>query len=147
MKKLIMIAIALLTLNATAQDKNKRKEFTKDLSAEEVATLKTKKMTLHLDLNESQQAKVKSLALEEAKQRESQRAKREVKKKKDTSQKLTKEERLVMVNERLDRQIVLKKKMKNILNDEQYKKWKASLSKKNRKKPKRHQKNKSDKKQ
>ncbi|WP_456437910.1 Spy/CpxP family protein refolding chaperone [Psychroserpens sp.] len=146
MKKLMMIAIALLTLNATAQDKNNRKEFAKDLSAEEIATLKTKKMTLHLDLNESQQAKVKSLALEEAKQRENQRAMREENKKKETSQKPTKEKRLAMVNERLDRQIEMKKKMKSILNDEQYKKWEASLSKKNRKKQKRHQKNKSDKK-
>ncbi len=142
----MMIAIALLTLNATAQDKNNRKEFAKDLSAEEIATLKTKKMTLHLDLNESQQAKVKSLALEEAKQRENQRAMREENKKKETSQKPTKEKRLAMVNERLDRQIEMKKKMKSILNDEQYKKWEASLSKKNRKKQKRHQKNKSDKK-
>ena len=63
----MLIAIALLTLNATAQDRKNRNDSLKDLSAEEVATLRTKKLTLHLDLNESQQAAVKTLMFEEAK--------------------------------------------------------------------------------
>jgi len=144
MKKLMLIAIALLTLNATAQDKKNKKGHLKDLSAEEVATLKTKKMTLHLDLTESQQIEVKSLVLKEAKHRKNQRATHEDKKQKETAQKLSKEERYAMANERLDRQIEMKKKMKSILNAEQYKKWEASLSKRNKKKRKGHRDNKSD---
>ena len=129
MKKLLLIAIALLTLNATAQDRKNRKDSLKDLSAEEVATLRTKKLTLQLDLNESQQATVKTLMLEEAKFMESKRAEREENKANEDSKKPTKEERYAMVNERLDRQIEMKKSMKSILNAEQYTKWEASLSK------------------
>lgn len=129
MKKLLLIAIALLTLNATAQDRKNRKDSLKDLSAEEVATWRTKKLTLQLDLNESQQAAVKTLMLEEAKFMESKRAEREENKANEDSKKPTKEERYAMVNERLDRQIEMKKSMKSILNEEQYTKWEASLSK------------------
>ena len=140
----MLIAIALLTLNATAQDKKNKKGHLKDLSTEEVATLKTKKMTLHLDLTESQQAEVMALAIVEAKHKEKQRAIRKEKKEKESSQKPTKEERYTMTNERLDRQIEMKKKMKSILNADQYEKWETSLSKRNKKKRKRHHDNKSD---
>ncbi|MFT4684269.1 MAG: protein CpxP, partial [Flavobacteriales bacterium] len=39
----------------------------------------------------------------------------------------TKGERLKMMNERLDQQIVTKKKVKSILNEGQYEKWEKSL--------------------
>ena len=133
MRNLMMVVIALLALNVTAQDQKNRKDNFKYFSPEQVATLKTKKMTLHLDLTESQQSAVKSLALEEATRRKSQRNQRDEKKKNDTSEKPTKEERFVMANERLDKQIEMKKQMKSILNDEQYKKWETSLSNKNEK--------------
>ncbi len=126
----MMIAIALLTLNATAQDKGHKKGAFKDLSAEEVATLKTKKMTLHLDLTESQQAQVKALVLEDAKFNEKQRATRkEHKTDDDRNKKLSKEERYAMVNAQLDRKIEMKKQMKSILNAEQYEKWEIWLAK------------------
>lgn len=126
----MLIAIAFLTLNATAQDKKNKKGQFNDLTAEEVATLKTKKLTLELDLTESQQAAVKALTLEEATYRESQKTARAEKKQDEDAKKPTKEERYVMANERLDRQIAMKKQMKSILNAEQYEKWEASLSKK-----------------
>lgn len=136
MKKLIMIAIAFLTLNATAQDRKKKNEFFKDLTAEEVATLKTKKMTLHLDLTESQQTQVKALILEETKHQKKQRVKFEERKEKENTQKPSKEERLTMMNEQLDRKIEMKKNMKNILNAEQYEKWESTLAKKGKRKQK-----------
>lgn len=126
----MMIAIAFLTLNATAQDTKNKNHSLKDLSAEEVATLRTKKMTLHLDLTESQQTKVKALVLEEAKQKESLRAERKAKKDDENAKKPTKEERYAMANTRLDEQIEMKRQMKSILNTEQYEKWETSLSKK-----------------
>lgn len=143
----MLIAIALLTLTVSAQHKNDRKEHLKDLSPEEIATLKTKKMTLHLDLTEAQQTAVKSLVLEEAKHRESLRAKREEQKNDENFKKPSKEERLAMANEHLDRQIAMKKKMKDILNDQQYEKWEASMEKQNKMKQKRHENQKSQKKQ
>lgn len=126
----MLIAIAFLTLNALAQDKHNRKNEFKNLSAEEVATLQTKNLTLQLDLTESQQTAVKSLVLKEAKYREQKKAEREEKKKNDDFKKPTKEERYAMANDRLDRQIEMKKQMKAILNAAQYEKWEAIVSEK-----------------
>ena len=39
---------------------------------------------------------------------------------------ITKEDKYKMMNERLDRQIEMKQKMKSILNDEQFEKWEIS---------------------
>ena len=76
MKKILIIAVALLALQVTAQDQKKERQNKQDrshkmmnLSAEEAATLQTKKMTLHLDLNESQQAQIKTINLENATKR------------------------------------------------------------------------------
>ncbi|WP_026753898.1 hypothetical protein [Sediminibacter sp. Hel_I_10] len=133
MKKVILIAIAFISLQAIAQDKNRGDRdgrLMQDLSAEEMATIKTKKMTLHLDLTEAQQAKVKTVLLEEATQRkqnmESHRALRENK----DSEKPSKEARIKMINEKLDHQIAMKQKMKSVLNDQQYAKWESSLKEK-----------------
>ena len=134
MKKLILIALAFISVQAFAQDMRKkdhqeRKEQFKDLTPDEMATLHTKKLTLHLDLTESQQAKVKALMLEEAKFKKEKRDEREKMKAKDDFQKPSKEEHLKMVNEKLDHQIAFKQKMKEILNENQYSKWSETLEK------------------
>jgi len=71
MKKLILIAIAFVTLQAVAQDtkkehRNGKKEMMKALSAEEMATIMTKKLTLALDLTKEQQVEVQELMLIQA---------------------------------------------------------------------------------
>lgn len=129
-----MIALAFATLNATAQDRNKeerkaqfkeRMEARQDMTPEETAQLQAKKMTLHLDLTEKQQAEVEKVLLAEAKER---KEKMEAfKAKKDAGEKFSKEDRVKMQNERLDNQIAMKKKMKEILNDEQYAKFEKTL--------------------
>ena len=139
----MMIAMALLTLNATAQDAKNKKGLYKDFSAEEMATLKTKKMTLHLDLTDDQQKEIKALFLEAAKKKEKTRTERKEKKENETTlNKPSKDERYAMANNRLDQQIEMKKKIKNILTAEQYKKWESSLSEKSKGKQKRLQKGK-----
>jgi hypothetical protein len=135
MKKLILIALAFISVQAFAQDMRKkehqeRKEQLKDLTPDEMATLHSKKLTLHLDLTETQEAKVKTLMLEEAKFKKEKREEREKMKANDDFQKPTKEEHLKMVNEKLDRQIALKQKMKEILNEDQYSKWTETLERK-----------------
>ena len=123
MKKLILVAMAFITLQAVAQDKpqemqraNKKegRQMMKDMSPEEMATISTKKMTLALDLNDKQQAQVKTLFLEQAANRP---------KKRGEKKELTKEERVKMMNDRLDAQIAMKQKMKSILTNEQYVKF------------------------
>lgn len=138
MKKIAIILIALVTLQVTAQEKKRelkqdgqreRMETMKDLTPEETATLQTKKMTLHLDLNEAQQNKVQALFLEEAKFRKAKMEERKAIKENSDMKTFTKEDKVKMMNERLDHQIEMKQKMKSILNAEQYEKWEASMGK------------------
>ncbi|TLP74399.1 hypothetical protein [Maribacter sp. ACAM166] len=124
MKKLVMAILVMAGLSATAQDHNIRgkRHAMKDLTPDQTATLQTKKMTLSLDLNESQQSKMKSILTEDAKTRKSKmegfRAHQE------EGSKMTAEEKYTMQNERLDYQIAHKKEMKSLLTNEQFEKWK-----------------------
>jgi hypothetical protein len=131
MKKLLLIAIALITVNATAQERKRERQNKgehervqqfKDFSPEEVATLQTKKMTLHLDLTDAQQKQIQAIHLEQAKARKS---KMEARKKmhEEGGEKPSKEDRFNRANEQLDSRIALKSKMKNILSTEQFEKW------------------------
>ena len=132
MKNLLVIALALITIQVSAQNRNqgeRRGEHMeqgqrfKDFTPEEIAQLQTKKMTLHLDLTESQQKQIEKLHLENAKERQSLREERQTK---------MKEDRLSAMNERLDRQIEMKAKMKKILNSDQFEKWEAMQTRKQR---------------
>jgi len=131
MKRLIIIALVLVTAQVTAQERNSRQnkergersERYQDYTPEEIATLQTKKMTLHLDLTKSQQKEIQKLNLENAKERKVKMDARKSQKEGDEFQKPSKEERLKMQNERLDNQIAMKNKMKNILNEDQFAKW------------------------
>lgn len=137
MKKAILIAIALVAIQVSAQErnerpnreKNSRMEKMQDLTPEEMATLQTKKMTLHLDLNESQQRAVQKLNLQNATERKARMEARKAQKEAGNMQKPSKEERLKMMNEMLDHKIAMKAKMKEILNADQYAKWEQSQEK------------------
>lgn len=134
MKRLIIIALVLVTVQVTAQERNNRQnqergernERFQDYTPEEMATLQTKKMTLHLDLTKSQQKEIQKLNLENAIERKAKMDARKSQKEGDKFQKPSKEERLKMMNERLDNQIAMKNKMKNILNEDQFAKWEKS---------------------
>ena len=132
MKKLIVIALALISIQAIAQSgRRDRPECTQKMStfsAEEMATLKTKKMTLFLDLNGSQQTEVQKINLKNATLRKAMMEKRKTRRESGTAQRPTKEVRFKMENTRLDHKIAVKAKMKKILDKEQYTRWeKAQL--------------------
>jgi hypothetical protein len=136
MKSLVVIAIAFSTLSVNAQERrperkgnDHKKEIMKDLTPEEVANLKTKKLRLKLDLTDMQQKKVESILLEQAVERQNKRKAHQNKKEKD---KPSKGEFLKMQNARLDSKIEMKQKMKDILTEEQYAKFEKM-------KPRRHQ--------
>lgn len=141
MKKIILIALALVTIQVSAQDKgpenrkgNKMEKGQRmsDFTPEEMAQLQTKKMTLDLDLTEAQQKKIEKINLENAKERKEKMEARQAKKKDGTGEKPSKEERLAMMNERLDKQMEIKQKMKQILNAEQFEKWEKNHAQKKR---------------
>lgn len=118
MKKVFLAILLVVGITTIAQE---RKMKDNDLTPEERVELQVKKMTLDLDLSAKQQNEIKTILLENAKLRETKIA--EMKKRKESGEKLTKEERLKMENERLDNQIEMKQKMKTILTEEQMKKW------------------------
>ncbi|MDG5489947.1 hypothetical protein [Psychroserpens sp. SPM9] len=134
MKKIILIALAFVTLQGVAQDKKRgdrdgKRDMAKDMSAEDIATLGSKKLTLALDLSEKQQAQVKEVLLEQATARKEKMEERQKEKEKEDAKKPSKEERVKMMNARLDDQIAMKKKMKSILTAEQFEKWETMQAK------------------
>ena len=141
MKKLILLAALVMSSVIFGQERHSDKreqhrkgkmEHLKDLSPEQMAILRTKKMTLALDLSKEQQDKIYSMQLDEAKKRKEHFEKRDQKK-----TELTSEEKFNKMNERLDKKIVTKNKMKSILSEEQFKKWQHTQQKNNHKKGKR----------
>lgn len=129
MKKLVLIVMALCAIQITsAQGPHKGKKGM-DLSPEDMASLQTKKMVLALDLTDAQQNDVYQINLENAKLRKAHMAERKARRESGEAKKPTKEERLEMANKKLDHQIAVKAKMKDILNEEQYKRWERMMAK------------------
>ncbi len=127
MKRLTVVLVMLMSIGMAAQrhDGPKMKKGPEmDLTAEEMATLQTKKMTLALDLTKAQQDKVYDINLENAQFRKEKWEEMKALKESGERKKPTSEERFEMENERLDRQIAVQEKMKKILDEEQYDTWK-----------------------
>ena len=129
MKKLLVIVLALFTLNGVAQDKRKRSSdrqermgLRKDMTPKDIADLKSKKITLQLDLSDAQQKKVHQLILNQVETNQNQRKTHKADKG-EKRERPSKEERLKMQNYKLDQMIALKREMKSILTAEQYAKF------------------------
>ncbi|WP_108422839.1 hypothetical protein [Flagellimonas amoyensis] len=126
MKRLAVMVLLLTSLGVVAQRNDgpkSRKSPKMDLTAEQMATLQTKKMTLALDLTKAQQEKIMKLQLDEAKSRKEKWEGMKAKRESGEWQKPTSEERFQMENARLDHQIALQGKMKEILDADQYQTW------------------------
>ena len=123
MKKLagLLSIILLLSMTMDAQERKERKRMGSDMTTEQMATLKTKKMTLFLDLNQQQQKEVYSLMKEQADVRQSKRA--AFKEKRKAGVELTNDDRFKMQNDQLDQQIKNKAAMKSILSKDQFVKF------------------------
>jgi len=139
MKKIMIVAALIAATTLSAQRHNGGRGLEKDLSAEEIATLRTKKMTLDLALDKNQADKVYTLVLDQAKDRKAQMEARKAKGKNEERPKLTKEERFERANTHLDKRIAMQNEMKAILTDtqfEQYKRMEGKRKKGGKKKPK-----------
>ena len=131
MKKIITIILLVFAFTLTAQaQKGKKKMRAEKLSTEQQTILAVKKMTLSLDLTASQQNELKPLVTKKISDRKAHYKKMKATQKE--RKKLSADERFAKVNERLDNQIAMKRKMKNILNEEQFEKFEKTN--KNRKK-------------
>lgn len=124
MKQLMTIFLALITFTINAQDHGHHKRSLQEYTPEQRAELRTKKMTLHLDLTADQQKQVHQVFLENAKNRPARAADGQPNTQRSYSD----------MNSKLDRQIATKQKMKEILSAEQYAKWETHYqNKRNRK--------------
>lgn len=136
MKRFVVLVVILATMSATAQKQEgprTEKGAKADMTTAQISTLHTKKLTLALDLNEGQQKQVMEISLEEAEMRKAKREEVKTKKESGEWRKPTADERFEIENARLDYQIALHQKMKEVLSDEQYQTWKKLKLRKGRK--------------
>lgn len=128
MKKVLLICLLIAGTTLYAQpprggerghrgDKN---ELMKDLSPQQRAELKTKRMVLALDLSKAQQAEIMKLNLEIAQKLEKNKPDRENKKELSANEMFTK------ASAHLDEKIATKKRLKQILTKEQFEKFERS---------------------
>lgn len=139
MKRLVVIMILLMSVGVFAQrhqGSKMGKGYKSDLTAEQLATLHTKKLTLALDLTTRQQKQVMEISLEQAETRKAKHEEIKAKKESGEWKKPSADERFAMENARLDRQIAHHQRMKEVLDEEQYQTWKklTLLKRKNGKK-------------
>lgn len=129
MKKILLITLALISIEGIAQQRMQNIEGKRIapkaivLTPEESAELQTKRMTLHLDLNEFQQKEIYKLNLDNATKRLATREANKAKRASGTMERPTKQDYLSRENAKLDNQIATKMKMNYILNSEQRAKW------------------------
>ena len=108
-----------------AQERNKRQQGDQrtPFTSEQRSQLMLKKMTLELDLNDSQQKEFKTIIAEKMSKMEAKKT--AMKEMKEKGVRPTSDERFVMSMKMLDEQIATKKRMEKILNPKQYEKWTA----------------------
>lgn len=124
MKRAVIVMMLLVGAFAFAQKGERgERERMKDLSPDQIATIKSKKATLALDLTTTQQTQMKALFVANAKMRKSKMEARKAQKESGETKVISSEERYTIVNERLDHQIAQKEKLNQILSDEQFAKW------------------------
>ncbi|MBK6832358.1 MAG: hypothetical protein IPG92_17205 [Flavobacteriales bacterium] len=109
MKKLLIIALTVMTVAAQAQDTEKDRK-----SPQERAQLQTDRMTKELGLVEDQAAKVAAINLKYAEQAEALRAERQAQ-----MEAMRKQEKGKAIQEAKEAEL------KGVLSEEQYKQWQA----------------------
>jgi periplasmic protein CpxP/Spy len=125
MKKIILVALLMIGTIIVAQERNKRQQGDEKMqfTPEQKSQLMLKKMTLELDLNDSQQKEFKTIIAEKMTKMEEQKA--AMKTMKEKGVRPTSDELFAMASKKLDEQIANKKRMEKILNPKQYEKWTA----------------------
>lgn len=123
MKKVFLTIVVSIFIAASsiAQPKHHKGEKP-NFTPEQKVKLMIKKMALSLDLTTSQQQKLKPILLEASTKREA--AKKAHKANKEAKKQLSDDEKYSMINNMLDHKLAFQAKMKKVLNDDQYDKWK-----------------------
>lgn len=125
MKKLILMTFLMAGMTIVAQPRNNKHQGNEieKFTPEQRSELQLKKLTLELDLNESQQKDIKAFIADKNAKMEAHKTAMKAMKEKGT--KPTSDERFAMKSKMLDEQIATKKRMGKILNEKQFEKWTA----------------------
>ena len=118
-----IILVALISLSTFAQEPQ-RKQKRHDFTADQMAEIQTKKMTLHLDLTEKQQKQIFEINKINATERKLKMQERKAVK--HSEKELSSEEIFTKKSTSLDKIIAHKAEMKKVLNEEQFQKWEKS---------------------
>lgn len=121
MKNILIALVLVFAFTLTTQAQKKRKDKTLKYTVEQKTNLAVKKMTLFLDLSERQQNEIKPILMQKMAEKKAIIAKRKAAK--ENKKRPTADEMYAMQMERLDNQILIKNKMKSILNKEQFEKF------------------------
>jgi protein CpxP len=113
--------MAGMTIMAQPRNNNHQRNGMEQFTPEQRSELQVKKLTLELDLNESQQKEMKAFIVDKNTKMEAHRTAMKAMKEKGT--KPTSDERFAMKSKMLDEQIATKKRMQKILNEKQFEKW------------------------
>ena len=127
MKNLCIIIMVLIGVSSFAQQKENHRKLMKEragmnMTAEEKAILKSKQLTLALDLTERQQEEFQKLYVDRAEDK----VKRRKEMKEAVEDSKLKAEAFEKMNTRLDKEIAFQQSIQKILNKEQYMLWKDS---------------------
>lgn len=134
MKKLLIIGIAFLAIQVSAQEtkENKRNDMRKErmeqmknMTPEERAEMATTRMSKALDLTEAQQEKVKALHLKQVEKRKNIIAERKAMTESAEREKPSKEEMQALRAERMKAREEMTTELKAILTDAQFEKWQS----------------------
>lgn len=123
MKRLFVLALLLVGTTIIAQERNRKHQGNEmeQFTPQQKSQLMLKKMTLELDLNDSQQKEMSTIISENIAKKEAHKG--EMKAMKEKGVKPTNDERFAMHMKMLDEQIATKKRMEKILNAKQFEKW------------------------
>lgn len=115
--------MAGMTIMAQPRNNRHQRNGMDQFTLEQRSELQVKKLTLELDLTESQQKEIKAFIADKNSKMEAHRTAMKAMKEKGT--KPTSDERFAMKSKMLDEQIAAKKRMQKILNEKQFEKWTA----------------------
>lgn len=121
MKKVITLLVLVFAFIFSTQGQNKKAKRASKLTIEQQTTLAVKKMTLALDLSEKQQNDIKPILMAKITERKMAIKKRKAAKK--AKERPSADEIYEMKMKQLDGLILIKSKMKNILDEKQYERF------------------------
>ncbi|CAI8425599.1 MAG: Uncharacterised protein [Flavobacterium sp. SCGC AAA160-P02] len=116
----ILILVIAFSFTTQAQKKHNRKQKG-DFTLQQKVTLSVKKMTLELDLTEMQQLALTPILTQQFNDIRTQRKK--IRKAREEMNNMDANKKYELANQLLDKRIAFRKKMKSVLNKEQFEKF------------------------